>query len=280
MFRRFASSWSLVKASAAVLQADKQLIVFPIVSAIGTLLVTLSFALPMFFAGVFDAIAGGRANALGLIVGFLFYLCQYFVIFFSNSALVGAAMIRLQGGTPTLSDGFRIASQRAGTIFGYALVAATVGVVLRSLSERLGIIGRVIVSLIGFAWNVATFLVVPVLVVEDVGPVDAIKRSSALLRQTWGEQLIGNAGVGVVFGLFAVGITLSGIALTIVALAANLVALAILAVALTVLSLLALGLIGSALTGIYTAAVYRYAVAGESNTFFSEQVIRDAFRRK
>src|SRR5262245_22771845 len=203
MFQRLSNSWELVKASAAVLRADKELVVFPIVSAIGTLIVTATFALPLFLAGMFDSmyVDGKGFQPLGMAVAFLFYLTQYFVIFFANTALVGAAMIRLQGGDPTVGDGFQIALRRIGPIFGYALISATVGMILRAIAERAGFIGRIVISLIGLAWNLATYLVVPILAVEDVGPIEAIKRSTALLKRTWGEQVVGNAGLGAVFGL-------------------------------------------------------------------------------
>ena len=163
MFERISNSWRLVKASYAVLRADKELIVFPIVSLVGLLLVSAAFFVPLAAAGLLDSIGGSDGTGiLTYIVLFLFYVVTYSVTFFANSALVGAALIRLSGGDPTLSDGFRIASEHIGKILGYAVIAATVGMILRILSERSGIIGRIVIGLIGFAWNVATFLVVPV----------------------------------------------------------------------------------------------------------------------
>ncbi len=139
-----------------------------------------------------------------------FYLAQYTVIFFCNTALVGAAMIRLDGGDPSVSDGFRIASERIGKIVAYAFISATVGMFFRWLSEK-GFLGRIVAGLIGVTWNIATYLVVPVLVVEDVGPIEAIKRSAALLRQSWGEQIAGHVGISVVFGFLTLGIMLAAV---------------------------------------------------------------------
>ncbi len=280
MFRRIANSWELIKASVEVLRADKELIVFPIVSAIGVLLVTATFALPMLFAGLFDAIFAEGATVLGFVVGFLFYLVQYFVIFFANSALVGAAMIRLRGGDPTVGDGFRIALGHSGSILGYALISATVGMILRWLSERAGLIGRIVISLIGMVWNVATYLVVPVLVMEDVGPVDAIKRSVELLKSTWGEQIVGNFGVGVVFGLLSFLVILASVPLIILAVSAESLALIVLVVVVLALALVFIGLINSTLSGIYTAAVYQYAVTGETSSYFRQDLVQNAFRHK
>ncbi len=280
MFRRIANSWELIKASAGVLRADKELMVFPIVSAIGVLIVTATFALPMLLANFFDAVVAGESRVLGTVVAFLFYLVQYFVIFFANSALVGAAMIRLRGGDPTLGDGFRIAFSRVGAILGYALISATVGMILRWLSERAGAIGRIVSSLLGLAWNIATYLVVPVLVVEEVGPIDAIKHSVNLLKKTWGEQIVGNFSIGLVFGLLSLLAILVGVPLIVWAATSESVALIVLAVLAFVLVLVFLALMSSTLSGIYTAAVYQYAMTGQTSSYFRQDLVQQAFRHK
>ena len=101
----FGRSWDMVKACFGVLNDDKELLLFPIISSVAALIVLASFALPLFFSGVFQQGTG----PIGFVIGFLFYLCQYTVIFFFNAALVGAALIRLNGGDPTVSDGLSIA---------------------------------------------------------------------------------------------------------------------------------------------------------------------------
>lgn len=277
---RFSNSWRLVKASAAVLRQDRELIVFPIVSMIASILVMASFAIPLFLTGAFDQMEQGQTSALGYVLAFLFYLVQYTVIFFCNTALVGAAMIRLRGGDPTVSDGFRISAQRFPTILGYAFISATVGMILRMISERVGWLGQFVISLVGFAWSVATFLVVPILAVENIGPVDAVKRSANLLKHTWGEQLIGNTGMGFAFGLLAFGLILVSVPLFMLAAAAGSSVLIFGTIALIVLAFVALGLIGSALSGIYTAAVYNYAVGGANTVYFSPEMVQNAFQRK
>ena len=279
MFQRFSNSWELVKASAAVLSADKELIVFPIVSALGTIIVTLSFAVPMFFSGMFDAIAANNSGILPFIIAFIFYVAQYVVIFFANTALVGAALIRLRGGDPTIGDGFQIAFSHIGSIFGYALIAATVGMIIRLLSNKRNGLGRILISLVGMAWNVATFLVVPVLASEGIGPFEAIKRSVLLLKKTWGEQLIGNFGLGAVFGLISIIIILIGAAGVFLAISLQSMFLIAAVVVVFAFILVVIGLVNSALSGIYTAAVYRYAVDGETGGFFDDSMVRNAFTR-
>ena len=280
MFARISNSWQLVKASAAVLRADKELVVFPIISMIGVLIVTATFAIPAILTGLVESVTKEGGQALGAVVAFLFYVVQYCVIFYANTALVGAAMIRLEGGDPTVSDGFRIASQRIGSIVGYALIAATVGMILRALSERGGLLGKIVSGLIGLAWNLATFLVVPVLVVEDVGPIDAVKRSAGLLKKTWGEQFVGNFSIGMIFFIIGLLVCLLGMPIIVVAAMADSIIITGLVIVLFVLVLVTLGLLNATLSGIYSAAVYRYAMAGDTSGYFDEELVQNAFRRK
>ena len=132
---RFSRSWELIKASGAVLRQDKELLLFPLFSAIATLLVFASFIVPLVATGALEQM-NPDSQAPFMVFAFIFYLIQYFVIFFFNSALVGAAMIRLDGGDPTVRDGLRIASSRFVQILGYAAIAATVGLILRIIEER------------------------------------------------------------------------------------------------------------------------------------------------
>src|SRR5512139_2406743 len=109
MFRRLENSWNLAKASWAVLRADKELLIFPIISLVVVSLVSLTFLVPGFFMfGPSETASQATwSNPLFLLFLLAFYLAQYTVIFFCNTALVGAAMIRLNGGDPSVSDGFR-----------------------------------------------------------------------------------------------------------------------------------------------------------------------------
>jgi len=287
MFERIGNSWALVKASAAVLRSDKELVIYPIISAITLLMVSAAFFLPLNSIGFFDGAQDPGAAEIAVV--FAFYLVQYFVMIFANSALVGAALIRLRGGDPTLGDGFGIAKSHVGSILGYAAIAATVGMILKFLSQAgqsegkgnpLALIGVLASSLVGMAWSLATFLVVPVLVTEDLGPMESIKRSSQLLRKTWGEQVVGGLSIGLVFGLLAIFAIILG-ALAFVFVADTMPAAAIAIVVLLVLIFLTLALISSTLSGIYSAAVYDYAVGGgAAGEFFREDLIKNAFRSR
>ncbi|HET9034422.1 MAG TPA: DUF6159 family protein [Dokdonella sp.] len=280
MFEKFSQSWSLVKASASVLRSDKELLVFPLLSAISCILVAATFFVPAIFAGLFSGLDRENMSPVFYVFLFAFYVVQYFVIIFFNSALIGAAMIRLNGGDPTVADGFRIAMSKLPSILGYAVIAATVGVILRALQERAGFIGRFVIGLIGLAWTVASFLVVPVLVSQDIGPIDAVKRSAELLKKTWGENLIGTAGIGLVFGLGIFALIFVGGGLIFLAVSSGILAITITAIVGVVIAFLLLILIQAALQGVYAAALYRYATEGDAGEGFDKGMLDAAFKVK
>jgi hypothetical protein len=277
---RWGRSWQLIRLCWGVLGQDKELVVFPIVSSIAVVIVTASFIVPGLFTGYWGSFAGSQNQRIPVsawILLILFYLVQYFVIVFFSCALVSAAMVRLTGGDPTLSDGLRGAWSHIGSILGWAAIAATVGLLLNLLRERGGMGGAIAAALGGFAWNVITFLVIPVLVVEGVGPVESVKRSATLLKKTWGEQVIGNAGIGLIFGLGAVLIAVAGIVIGALIVGAGATWPGVAVIVLTLVVVAIISMLGATLRGIYSAALYQYAVGGDTGVFSSE-VLGAAFR--
>src|SRR4030095_5440324 len=132
---------------------------------------------------------------------FALYLANYFVIIFFNVALVGVANSRFTRENWTFDRGLQLAWQRKWVILQWAFIAATVGMVLRALSERAGFIGRIVVGFIGVAWNLACYFVVPVLAFEDLSPGAALYRSAELFKETWGEKVAGGFSLGIIFAL-------------------------------------------------------------------------------
>jgi len=196
MFDRISNSFAMARSSWQVLRTDKQLIFFPIVSGIGCFLVLLSFALPFIAHPQWLDFINNNAQRRQpppwvYIVAFAYYFCNYFVIVFCNAALISCAIVRFNGGTPTLADGFRAAASRLPQIVAWALVSATVGVILKAIENANEKAGQFISAILGTAWTVLTYFVVPVLVVEKTGPLDAIKRSMSILRKAWGKRWSG-----------------------------------------------------------------------------------------
>lgn len=280
---RFTRSWQLIKASASVLRSDGELLVLPVLSGLATALVAAVFVFQMMDYGFFDSLRdNGELASMGPLYGWLFafYVVQYFVIIFFNTALVGAAIDRLDGGDPTVGSALAIAIRRIGPIFGYAVISATVGVLLRAFSERTGFIGRLVAGAIGLAWTVATFLVVPILAAEGVGPIEAIEKSVQLLRKSWGENIIGNAGISLIVSSAAAVLILIGAGGSQILAAREAYVSASTLMAVSAVLLLILMVVGSALSAIYAAAVYYFAVLGDPPEGFDQSLIREAFRPK
>ena len=279
---RFERSCRLIGASWQVLRSDRELLILPIMSALATIMVVATFGAAAFAAGEFDAMHGGKPvpEASFYAWCFAFYVVQYGVVIFFNTALVGAALHRLDGGNPTLGSALSLAYSRIGPILGYAVVSATVGVVLRMISERLGFIGRLVGFAAGLAWTVTTFLVVPVLAAEGIGPIAAIEKSASLLRRSWGENLIGRAGISLVMAAVMAAIVIVGVGGGILSLRRGDAAAGVALLVVSVPLLLAVMLVGAALSAVYQAAVYYYAVAGEPPRGFDRDLLRTAFGQK
>lgn len=286
MFQSFSNSWQLVKASWAILMANKQLLWFPALSGLTMLIVFIIFFAPIaVVTGVLAMLTGANPDSvggeiIGFVLLFLMYLVSYSVAIFFNTALVGSVLRYMDGEVVSVGSGLRLARSHMSAILGYAVISATVGVILQAVRERAGLVGQILSGLGGMAWNLATFLVVPVLVAREVGPVEAIKSSARLFRETWGEQVAGSFGIGAVFGLiFFVGM-FAGIALVVAMASLESVALVILAVLVVVAFFVAIGIIASALDSIYRAALYRYAETGSVPQEFEIEMITGAFKPK
>lgn len=271
----FARSWALAKESWGVLKRYPGLSVFPLVSAVITVILSISFILPF-------VVVVGLKNLehnmppLGYVLTGIFYFLSYFVVIFFNCALVHCARKALSGQPTSFGDGMQAAGSRLGPILMWTLLAATVGWILNMISERAGLVGKIIIAIIGAAWNILTFFVIPVLVFEGVSPVEAIKRSGATMKKTWGEALIGNAGVGL--AIFLLGFA----AVPVIVLAAftGSAVFILSAVALAVIWWLVLAAIGSSMSSIYRTAVYMWATSGTIPDGYTQDGLYSAFRSK
>ncbi len=265
---RISRGWRLVRASWEILKQERSLLVLPVVSFV--LLAAAGSGL--WFLG-WDGVATGREPTTGEYVQLgIFYFVASFIAVYFNAVVVGVATLRLRGEDPTLGDGFRLANSKLGKIASWAAVSATVGIILRSLEERFGVIGSIAVRLVGAAWGVITFFVVPVVLYEPMGVFPAIKRSAQIFKQRWGEQFVGSGSIALIVFLVAIPLVAIGVAIAMVAPPVG--------VAVIILSVGALISVSSVLSGIFNAALYRFATTGEASGAFSEQDLGASFRPK
>jgi hypothetical protein len=261
-------TWQLYKQSFAVLSADIEILLFPVMSAVAAILVAVSFFVPLYQVGTFEAIHNNTAKWDDWACMFVWYYANFFVIVFFNSALVGCANIRLSGGDPTVRDGLRIAFLHVHRNAAWTLVAATVGLVLQSLRNRRNLLGGMLGAALGLGWTLITYLIVPVLIFENRGIFDSIQRSAELFRKRWGEQVAGSFGFGLLNLLLCIpGFLLGALIWSYDPVSGFIVGL---------VYLLILAALSSAVRGVFTAALYRYASAGEVPAGFSAGIIDGA----
>jgi hypothetical protein len=286
MFDKISRSWALAGECWDVLREDPALLIFPLLSATAIVLILASFAVPIWAMYHHDqaALAGGSvshtARVLSYAGTYVFYVISYSITMFFNSALIAVALRRLDGESASVQEGLQSALSNLPAILGYALIAATVGTMLRAIEERVGIIGRIVTAIVGAAWTLATAMTLPVLVVEGVGPVEAISRSLDLLQQNWGENLIGNGGISI--GIAVIAIPLFAIAWAFMMFAISTKALGAMVLAAVVLAVTVVGLslVSATLHAIYTAALYRFATGNKDNGGIRQDLLAGAFRRK
>jgi hypothetical protein len=280
---RFSNGLALAGQAWRVLMLDKELLVFPLLSGIACFFVLAGFLGLAWASGMVHALhkEGGSGDAAAWVVCFLYYFANYFVIVFFNSALVACAMIRFNGGNPTVSDGLKAARERLGQIAAWALLAATVGMVLRIIEERVGFLGKIVVAILGAAWTIATYFVVPVLVVENVGPIEAAKRSAEIVKKAWGESIVSNVGVGLLTTLAVILLVIPCAVLTaLLAVKTSSIAVGVVGAALTLALFVLITLASSALTSILLSAIYLYATGAKVPRGFDAARLQAAFVTK
>lgn len=280
MFSTIQRSFTIFKQSLSVLRQDKEILVFPLLSGIFTIIAMAGMVFGGVATGFFERIvqAGDRsleANLLAYAALFVWYFVSWFIVLFFNVGVVACARIRLEGGDPTVADGFRAARENLKAILVWALISATVGVILRAIAERSKLIGALIAKFLGAAWAITTYFVVPVMIFEKSGPRESMKSSTALITRTWGESLVAAAGVGITIMLLGIG----GLAFPIIGFLISPTA-ALIGLGVMAFYWILLAIISSALTGIYRTGLYLYAKDGRGPAGFGEELARSAFAGK
>ncbi|HEV8359897.1 MAG TPA: DUF6159 family protein [Candidatus Thermoplasmatota archaeon] len=260
-FDRLARGWALTKASLHVLRLDSEILVLPVLSGVVMVLLAAGVFVPLVLGTVGGAEYG---SGVWIAAALLVYFLGYFVVIFFNAGVVAMATIRFDGGDPVVRDGLRTSKENWVLILQWALVAATVGLVLRMLRgqmrQRYGFLADLLVGGLEVAWSALIYFVVPLLVYRKIGPMAAIRESTALIRRAWGETLAGEVSMGLVFAALGV-VGLLALLGTLFLGGSGLMALVVLVA--VVLYWVVLAVVYSAAQGVLTAALYKYATTGQ-----------------
>ncbi len=276
--QRLARTQAIMSAAWQILKEDTQLLLLPVASSICLILLTASIIVPATVGMVTGASVADEFQqiwSLPYIGMFLYYVAAYAIGIFFNAALALCVLRKLEGKPASISDGLREAVACLPQILGWAVVATTVGLLLKAIERRSGFVGGLIVKAVGLAWSVGTFLVVPVLVAEKKGPLEAVQESVRLLRKTWGEDLL--AGLG--FGALSFLLSLPGFLAFVIGagMIASHLYIAIIVMVLAVLYFPLLGLVLSTMSTIFDVVLYRFAKLGMITPGFDRALLEASF---
>ncbi len=274
---KIATTWELMKSSWRILMQDKPLLLLPMISGIAGLLVLAAFILP--FIGVGGGLRHTASPSFATyVVAFCYYLCNFFVIYFFNAALVDYVVTRLRGDEPTIGNSLREAASCAPQIAMWAMAAATVGVVLQTIQSRAGFLGKLVAGLLGIAWTLITFFVVPMIVIERKGAIESISDSTAMVKKTWGQQVVSGVGYGLIGFLLTLPAFVVGVMLLVLlgASGAHGFAPYALVVAACIAWVIAVAVVMSALKAIFGVVLYLFVKTGKVPAGFAERDLRNA----
>jgi hypothetical protein len=270
MFATIGHTFELMKMSWGVLMKDKELLLFPLFTFIGLIAVIGIFSGIAISSGALTRLDTNAVSRFDQILYVLAFFSAYFVVIFFNAALVSAALDRLRGGDPNVRSGLAHAFAHIHMIFMWALIAATVGLALQLLrANQRNMFVRIIIDMIGGVWEFLTFFVVPVLVSENVGPIGAIKRSSGLVRKTWGRQITASFGFMLVYILAVIIGVIPAVLVGFISPIAG-AAVGVITVGLGICTV-------QALEGIFKAALYEFAM-GEKPLEFDLRTLQTAYK--
>ena len=269
---RISNGWNIFNKSFDIMKTNRSLVILPVISGIAMILVTIPFV-AFVFPSFEDRFSNNRNNAGYYLVLFLFYIINYFVVVFFNVALMHCLRSYFKGEKINIKEGLNYSIKNIRIIFSWAVFAATVGVLLKMLQDKLGWLGKILIGVAGIIWNIATFFVVPVLAYEKLGPIDAFKRSSQIMKEKWGESLTGSFSFGLVqfaaLLLIALPLAFFGWLLSPVA-----------GIALGVSAAFIIISIINAAESIFIGCVYHSVVAKEQNETFDQELIDELFVSK
>ena len=270
---RITRTIDMAKSSWAVLRADRELLWLPVLSAIASLIAIAVFFVPALLVndGLTDA-ETGQTNPMAIVLLVAGSLVVAMIAVFFQGALVHGADERLGGGDPTVSSAIKGATARLPRLLGWAVLNFVVGSIIRALRERGGIVGALGGAIAEMAWNLVTFLAVPVVMIENLGPIDTVKRSTELFKRTGGEN--GAAQVG--FGLLGFVAVLPAVVVVFLgsALGSGGLALAIIVAVVYIAGVL---VTLTALNAVFQTVLYRYAADGVVPDEFGQTAIGGAF---
>lgn len=194
----FPTGLSLVKVCLRTVAKDPEIILLQILSFTFSLSVLVLYLWLILGDLSEDTLTEALANPVLYVVLFPYLIIAGAGGIFFRAASMAIASIRLRGGDPVAGDGIAAAGRRVHLIIAWAVITAVVTVLVEIFRRKAKGGTRLVVEGANLAWGIATYFVVPVMLFENCGPIDAIERSTSIMRRTWRETIAGEFGLGMV----------------------------------------------------------------------------------
>ncbi|MBX7246972.1 MAG: hypothetical protein K1X53_15855 [Candidatus Sumerlaeaceae bacterium] len=299
---RFSRSFSILGRSFEVIGGNKKLLLFPIVTTFFLCILTVLIIAPLTLVSTghpltdpahwkavgstwFDINDQDHSFAVRrsgvALFAVLYFVSMFFATFF-NVAFYNEILKALQGQPVSIRGGLKFAMSRVKAIAAWSLFTGLIGAIIKSIEERVGLVGKLVVKLIGLAWAVASVFAIPVLVREESSgnPINVLKSSASLVRKTWGETLIGYVGLSIAGLLVFLEIFVVGGASIALAIALGSPVVAGAGILLAILGAIAMSIFLNVAGDVYKAALYLYAADGIPPGPFNAEEMNAAWKTK
>lgn len=280
---RLKASWLLFKEAWRYLKADKEMVWIPLITSF------LNLALFGFIVAVFVMVIlggdftlsaeGEPSSPVELAFYFACYVVGAFTLALSQAGITHTVYTRAHGGDATLGDSLKTAFSHWGSLLLWSVITSTVGIILRMIAERSKLIGRLVVMFIGAAWSVITYFVVPAMVIDKKSAFGSISKSGQVFKATWGETIVSNVSLGLVFLLAHVLVLAAAAGLMITAVAVEITFLVPVIVVLYVIWIVIASLVQSALEGVLKTLLYIYAAENAIPPNFNQELLEKMMTR-
>ena len=282
---KWRASWLLFKESVRFLKADSEMVFIPVVTSLASLFLIALLCIITFFVtwgGSFEVLSAwfetfSEQEESVPLPFYLFLFCLYvisaFTLALSQAGIAHIVYTRVHGGDATLKQGLTTAFSHWFSLLLWSLITSTVGVALQMIAERSKIVGNIVIALLGTAWAVLTYFVVPAMVIDKKSAFASIGHSASVFKKTWGETLVSNISIAIVFIFINLAIIAGAIGLVVLAFVADLWALVLVAIVLAVISLFVSALVQSTLNGVLKTLLYVYASEGIVPSNFNQELL-------
>ena len=209
-FDTIGRGWKMSKLSMAVVRKDGELMVYMLLCGVLSIGAMAAMSLPQYLEQSWTQTSDGALSPAYMAFIFGGYMSISIIVTFWNSAIIANSHIRLTGGDPSFGDGFSAAAKRIHIIIIWGIIAGTVGLLLKILSNA----GKgsdnggaqifvMIIQIIGATiWWMLTFFMIPHMIIEGKSVSESMKSSRQMFSKTWGENISSGLGIGIITFLF------------------------------------------------------------------------------